>query len=154
MITQEEILEGNKLIAEFLEWKTTFRPQSKENYYTACFEHPSGNWDTMITVGEGFTCKNKEEAELYLWEHLCHPEYGRCGTYHKDWNRLMPVIEKIESLGYDTRIRTHLPVKHLCSVNDEHGNPDICEVSSSKIEAVWLAVVKFIKWYNDQNKLQ
>jgi hypothetical protein len=70
--------------------------------------------------------------------------------YHTSWDWLIPVLEKIESLEYDTHIiLTHqsnnkppfIPVLLI-------GHSKSYEKDYSKIETVWTAVVEFIKWYN------
>ena len=68
--------------------------------------------------------------------------------YHADWNWLMEVVEKIESKGFDVFINTC-----VCRVTDvgEDRFEDIETFNSaSKIQAVYSAVVEFIKWYNEQ----
>jgi len=62
------------------------------------------------------------------------------------WNWLMPVVEKID--------KTVLDGMELCTVIEGEsctvlGTPVFCE-GKTKLEATWLAVVKFIKWYNKQ----
>ena len=79
--------------------------------------------------------------------------------YNSSWNRLMPVVEKIEEIndphhGYfgvhissnnctiqATNFRPNKPMAnppHYFS--DHHGE--------SKIQATWFAVIQFLKWYN------
>ena len=66
--------------------------------------------------------------------------------YHEDWNWLMVVVEKIESLGYRIEI-----VKHICRIYLSNKETIIISENTPKIEAVYNAVVEFIKWYNNQN---
>jgi len=69
------------------------------------------------------------------------------GFLHFDtsWEWLMPVVEKIESLGYSVEI-----VKHICRIAlDEHTSIVISE-NIPKIEAIYQAAVQFIEWYNEQ----
>jgi hypothetical protein len=103
-MTQEEILEGNKLIAEFM----------------------------GLPV---------------------HEEYFRgidACKYHSDWNLLMPIVEKIESLGYSFEIELF-----SCYVIDSKTLSTIIECHyNSKIKSTYQAVVEFIKWYNQQNTKQ
>lgn len=78
--------------------------------------------------------------------------------YDTSWDWLMPVVEKIETLRYDTGI---------CGVviNGEKLTEVIIspQVKNDKIEVhyrtgepkiicTYKAVVAFIKWYNEQNK--
>ena len=68
--------------------------------------------------------------------------------YHEDWNWLMEVVEKIESLGYRIEI-----VKHICRIYLSNKETIIISENIPKIEAVYNACVEFIKWYNNQNKV-
>jgi hypothetical protein len=68
--------------------------------------------------------------------------------YHSDWNWLMEVVEKIESKGFDVHINTC-----VCRVSDvgEDRFEDIETFNSnSKLQAVYQAVLEFIKWYKNQ----
>jgi len=71
-------------------------------------------------------------------------------SFNKDWNWLMLVVENIESKGFDVFINTC-----VCRISDvgEDRFEDIETFNStSKIQAVYQAVVEFIKWYNNQTK--
>ena len=67
--------------------------------------------------------------------------------FHSDWNWLMEVVEKIESLGYRIEI-----VKHICRIYLSNKETIIISENTPKIEAVHNACVEFIQWYNQQNK--
>jgi hypothetical protein len=74
-----------------------------------------------------------------------------------EWNDVMPVVEKIESLYCETQIyhyKFYNP-SHSCEISlvrePSYTEHTVEKKSNSKIESVWLAVVEFIKWYN-QNK--
>lgn len=66
--------------------------------------------------------------------------------YNKSWDWLMPVLEKIESMGYDTVIRWQECVNTVY-IHDTEAD----SVGYEKIESVFNAVVSFIKWYNTKN---
>jgi hypothetical protein len=77
--------------------------------------------------------------------------------YHNDWNELMPVVEKIESIVYNVRIVSDRFQENGLFVNGTtfdvfKREKEIVWVSrKSKINAVWLGVIQFIQWYNEQN---
>jgi hypothetical protein len=63
--------------------------------------------------------------------------------YQNDWNLLMEVVEKIESLGVLVEIR-----ENVCYIETSQGNYT-SELEETKIQATYKAVVEFIKWYNN-----
>lgn len=72
--------------------------------------------------------------------------------YHSDWNWIMPVVEKIEALGYvcnidksRTFISALLDNKSFYSgrVGDE-----------TKLDTLWQCVTQFIQWYNNNQTPQ
>ena len=64
--------------------------------------------------------------------------------YHSDWNWLMKVLEKIESLSHEQKV-----------INWSRQNKNIFDfkLTESKIEAVYNACIDFINFYNYQNKV-
>jgi len=100
-----EIIEGNKLIAEFMkQWKGVDCYMYGKDYY-------------------GF-------------ENL---------RYHLSWDWLMPVVEKIDSILFgETKIEGR-----WCEIQTPTTQP-IRVRGVNKIDAVWLAVVEFIKFYNQK----
>lgn len=99
---EKEIIESNKLIAEFMGYNVEF--VNDERYFTL---------DDML--------ESLSDEEL---------------QYHSSWDWLRPVIEKIDSLTMPDNI--HLSIQGL-------------NIFSS-LEDVYLAVVEFIKWYNNKEK--
>ena len=74
--------------------------------------------------------------------------------YHTSWDWLMPVVEKIAKLGF--RVKTNFNPIDNSVIIQEVGNSDntlSMMYYSSPIEVVWLAVIQFITWYNQQNPL-
>ncbi len=67
--------------------------------------------------------------------------------YHTSWNWLMPVVEKIEDLGYDVIIR-----QGTCEIRGEDVNSmkydNFERFDAGKHITTYSAVVKFIKWHN------
>jgi hypothetical protein len=71
--------------------------------------------------------------------------------YHTSWDWLMPVVEKIESLGFEFMItETRCAIKN----NTDNSIEEVyhCELLFNKRECVYMSVVEFIKWYNKENK--
>lgn len=71
--------------------------------------------------------------------------------YHSDWNWLMLVVEKIESLNYIFEIKTT-----WCRIKETGTGCVIVlrwEEDRTKIEAVYNACIYFINFYNEQNKV-
>ena len=62
--------------------------------------------------------------------------------YSTDWNWIMLVVEKIESLGYYTNIMEN----GMCI----DGDLVIERWGDTKIEGTFKTVVEFIKWYNSK----
>jgi hypothetical protein len=68
--------------------------------------------------------------------------------WHNDWNWLMEVVEKIESLGYYVKT-----IKTTCLILDVDEKCISLELNRlTKFEATYSTIVEFIKWYNEQNK--
>lgn len=115
---QKEIIEGNKLIAEFVGVKI-----GVDKYY----------W-------------RPGSMELLREEHL---------NYHDSWGWIMPVVEKIARIplpGATLNWESHFP--RTFGMIAENGQIMVrfnsCPVilADTLIEATWLAVVDFIRWYN------
>ena len=91
-------------------------------------------------------------------EKLCYQEFGaidysQCkGFYNDSWNWLMAVVEKIAE-DYDFRI-TWMPTAMAVTYIDR---PDVSEgeITSmggmTAIENTFVAVVRFIEWYNTKS---
>ena len=146
-LTEEQIEENNKLIALFMGWSfgivTGWLHGSREGCY-----------------------KKDEQGEITDFYSIYNLKY------HSDWNRLMPVVEKIERIKpfysvsnsaafwYDDETDTEdrSRIQYLCIISDNRSRIRINSANyyperESKIIATWYAVVEFIKWYNSQNNL-
>lgn len=120
-MTQEQIIEGNKLIALFMGGKTSDMNnkivQGHQNIWLPI--HGICNW-TTVDIGNGKTLQ-----------------------YHKSWDWLMPVIDKIRSMNEYSGF-----VDHTSSIVDEGG----VYINTKFIENTWKDVVEFIKWYSNEKK--
>lgn len=73
-----------------------------------------------------------------------------------DWNQLMPVVEKIESIkqkvsdSYGTY--SVEMSKYGCKIRELHSQPIAEAIGDTKIESVIVACIDFIEWYNKQSK--
>ena len=131
----ENIIENNRLIAEFLDWEFDDLSETFETPFLKLVE-PQAFGD------EQFSCK-LQDFEL---------------EFHSDWNWLMKVVEKIHSMqSYGVLINpngTYIQDeddKVICmTFKNEEVNGKI--ISSSNIEATFNCCVEFVKWYNEQNK--
>lgn len=114
-------MENNKLIAEFM---GGYQYDQEGNFVTFDLTDNMFSHDTI------------------LLENL---------KFHTDWNWLMQVVEKIESLDYMV-IHNFYISKFEVVIKAEHNRvfKDIHIANKTKIEAVYNACVEFIKWYNEQ----
>lgn len=64
--------------------------------------------------------------------------------YHLSWDWLMPVVERIESLGYSTRI--------LDTGMGVEGDLIIERFGKTKLEGTYLTIIEVIKWYNSNKQ--
>lgn len=71
--------------------------------------------------------------------------------YHSSWDWLMPVIEKIETLGYKFE-KNYQPIDKDWQSLIVKGNDILYqEFSENSLDSSYYVVVKFIKEYNKQN---
>lgn len=143
--TTMTIQEGNKLISELDGWECDENqphtdylkiPLSKEGGKP---EHGKIYWGTFYKEGH-------EPTSILSFE------------YHISWDLLMPVVEKIKSLGFDvviSGIRTSVNgmrgLINSCSISDWNGE-EICisQGAAYMIDDTWCAVAQFAQWYNTQ----
>ena len=122
----ERLIKNNKLIADFIGASKTSNCKDNEMFIpsqTIC------RIDT-IELGKGHILK-----------------------FHKSWDWLMPVVEKIESEFCSSNIHYYSAgmmkqayVVEFLGYNIDYDNS---QYDKSKIKAVYKAVIKFIKWYNE-----
>ena len=69
--------------------------------------------------------------------------------YHTSWDWLMPVVYKIESLGYSVNIsRIKVSINHIGS--EEEMFSWVCGDPSKKMEILYETLLQFIEWYNQK----
>ncbi len=132
-MTDNKTIEGNKLIADFLEVPKCTDPDHRER---PCYKF----------------------ADLTGYNDIT------CAKYFSSWIWLMPVVEKIETiqLPSPSMIPVSVEIKrNSCRIfkgtwnDDQEGFISFVSYSENKVqyskrEATYLAVVKFIEWYNGQ----
>ena len=132
--------ENNKLIAEFMEFKQCKGIRSASGKY---FDY----W-----AKENFSCIEEQEIQIESeWGYgLVEQDllFAEQLKFHKDWNWLMEVVEKIESIGFTFETK-----KNWARITRKGENIILrWEEDKTKIEAVYNACIEFIKWYNE-NKI-
>lgn len=151
----------NELIADWMGVET-----EKEYYLTEwSTDHARTGWwkHSAVMFDGGF---NNGSHLIKDWHADVHDIRTWAPAYDKDWNLLMPVVEKIETMpdkdftfqihsfrGHDKKGNL-LPPNYMARVLDWVGEDIVgtTKKGSSKIETVYQAVVGFIKWYNNQKQ--
>jgi hypothetical protein len=140
-MTKQEI-KGYKLIAEFMGGKEV--DWFAERVVILPLEHQKHLGLPAII--------NKENYRTWANSYILENEI----MYKFSWDWLMPVVEKIESLGYVSYIeKMNVNYEQHRVYFNEHGS--LLEVArgarnESKLLAVYDAVVDFIEWYNKNKK--
>jgi hypothetical protein len=94
---------------------------------------------TIDILGKAYGCIKYKDSY--------YPEWN-LPKFNEDWNLLMHVVEKIEAIENSDDYEIDI-FGNCCEIGtkDEHST-----VGKTKKEAVWLAIVSFIKFYNSQIK--
>lgn len=117
------IAESNKLIAEFMGFKKTFVRNIKGIPYHYDLPDNFQLIKEVETTIESVWCEILEEQDRCMIEDL---------KFHSDWNWLMEVVEKINSVGKSGGIKYAL--------FDALGN--------ARLDNAYTEVVNYIIWYN------
>lgn len=80
-------------------------------------------------------------------------------NYQSSWEKLMPVVEKISKYKYDGTVDCHAYPRTFGMIDDlgmfmVRLNRCTLFHAETLIEATYAAVIDFINWYNQQEKLQ
>ena len=111
---------------------------TKNNKIIAEFLGRKGKVNTHLYTFKGIICNNDiwfSESDL---------------RFHNDWNWLMAVVEKIESLGFWTRTQSTNNGSYLSFFIGKTGDeePIIQYNRRKKIETTYTACLEFIKLHN------
>jgi hypothetical protein len=131
-MTEKEIIEGNPLIAEFME--ATINPAWKDK--------PTYTYQ-------------KDQAPT---PHSCYNWAVDEMQYHSSWDWLMPVVEKIAAYSPDHEFDINIG-KTFCSVYLRHLDEgrylyNVYGSDDKPLPAMYQAVVQFTTWYNSQPNQQ
>ena len=134
--------ENNKLIVEFLGWEKVGIYTYKSLYITE--EQPDFDNRQMETIN----------TFSILWDEM---------KFNSDWNWLMEVVEKIESIkdSYHGRFGVYIS-SNSCTIQSTNFRPDKPIpnpphyydniVLNTKIESTYYSVLNFINFYNKQKE--
>lgn len=124
-MSKQEILEGNKIIAKFMQYNDI-----------DCHECKHSDVCNHLQCG----LSTQEKIEQF--------------KFHSSYDWIMPVVEKIEQLLFPNDVFYNIHILGGCCVCIISSDMDELGQYSepTKILTVFKAVVEFIKWYNEQNK--
>lgn len=124
---QQEIIEGNKLIAEFM-GAEVLSPKTKFTYYDF-----GDNWS---------------ETNSYVFQQKIHDNMLK---YHSSWDWLIPIIDKIELIE-DSKYVVQIAADR-CTIFEWNDSENIVKFNvmhtGEKITATYKCIIEFIKWYNN-----
>jgi hypothetical protein len=133
-----KIEEGNRLIADFIGYEKDFLAEEGEEPRYFVYDH-------LECIADGVDWWDTVEMDWSSWL------YPKDMKFHFSWDWLMPVVERIENKGYDVFINGLYCRITDCGLSDfEIESTEV----SNKREAVFKAVVEFIKWYNENEKIK
>lgn len=131
-----EIVEGSILIADFLGWE----------HYGDGRTYKFPNLYPLYNIDD-------DENSGWISEQIANAKF------HSDWSWLMPVLEKICRMKIGDGLKTiEYPHPRTFGMLSTGGQMMVrlngfqCQYCDTLIEATWLAVVEFIKWFNTQKK--
>ena len=148
--------ENNKIIAEFMNFPkiTNVRDSESGKYY-----------DYWLPNNFNLILEQEIQIESNNGWGLVHQDcvFVRDLIFHSDWNWLMKVVEKIESVkdSYHGRFGVYIS-SNSCTIQSTNfrsdkpiANPSYYYddvIFNSKLESTYNAVVRFINFYNKQKE--
>ena len=91
---------------------------------------------------------NKKFAEFMDHDKEYIKDTESYGSYHEDPDWLMPIVEKIWSMGYFGEIYRTEDGQNGMFISHADWINDIEQTGDSLMEAVYKTVLAFIEWYN------
>lgn len=133
-MTQEELLEFNKLCAEFLGAKNL----GKLGYSNLeSYEH-----DLFIRTEWSNKYQDNIETDVMVLSSM---------SFHSDWNWIFEVVEAIEKLGYYTKNECIRNINYFNIYELENNEATFYGTDNSKKEAVVEAINQFLIWHKTNN---
>ena len=124
----EKIIENNKLIAEFMGWKT----------------HP--------IYGEGYLINKDRNRKVPYWSGVAYQNSIDSFEYEFSWDWLFPVLEKINSCGCIIEISMCFNIDcRICVIGDKQEKTINIYSELNGIDGAYDCVIQFIKYYNEKN---
>jgi hypothetical protein len=141
----ENIINGNASLAKFMGFKMKpLRGKNKDYEYDYWYFDPNSPALVKKDVFFGVLKDKGNYEDIFLHQEVSFGKY----QFHKDWNLLMPVVEKIENIRDRNDCLTI--VRHSAIFN---GGLRINSSRETKKEAVWNACVAFVELYNKDKNL-
>lgn len=112
----------------------------KDNKLIAEFIGRKGNNNPKLYTWKGITVLTDD-----IWYYISDAKF------HSSWDWLMPVVEKIEDMKFGEGTTSVNVNFKQCTIEADGGLILISDIGGeSKLIAVYEAVIKFIKWYNER----
>jgi len=142
---KKEFSEGNKFIAEFMGFEKVRVGYFDDSSETK-WQRDNRAWlDKNEIESVGNYIVNIKKNKCIEWNEV---------AYHKSFDWLMPVVDKIRDNNCLVSIRFNRQMKTTNTVIACFENKWVkdVEVSGIGIESTYKAVIEFIKWYNQNKK--
>lgn len=106
----------------------------------------------LIAEFMGFSFIERQSKNLVNDESYLENEVASSYRFNSDWNWLMGVIEKIQKLDNDHEVNVNFTIYLQGAVELKVNNKNLFSSTAFEvgtlIDAVYKAVIEFIKWYN------
>lgn len=140
-------LENNKIIAEFIGFKRYYPNMTAKSDLSNLYYYPYFDkvFHESLYVSE---VSINGQMGLYKTYNIKNRIHLKNMQFNKSWDWLMPVLCKIEDLGYEADM-----FNDICVISNKN-NKDIFRITksgSSRIVALYNCILEFIKRYNNDN---
>ncbi|MFT6125735.1 MAG: hypothetical protein ACJAVA_000176 [Flavobacteriaceae bacterium] len=144
-------MEKKELIGRFMGYKLEEKDYQYKNFHSS--NESSWEWDKGIIITlDGHEVSDSDNEAIFSFEDL---------EFDSDWNLLMSVVEKIESIKDNHHGYFGVYINsNSCTIQGTDLRTDVKQeppiyysnfVLSDKMQSTYQAVVEFIKWLNKQS---